>query len=204
MKNRKHKIYGFIARGHKVWNTWKHDIKWWQLLEAIETTFDSCVRSFYVYQDEWTLVWGEILPYKLFISSWVLVALCTIFSAHQIFVFISYWVLLHAKYWIIQCSSNFCKKNFRKVDIFTKITKIFCYENLEPYSINFNIPSRMLIKIYFAKKPRLHNSICAFWEGKELLLCNFTKFRLYKLEIPPLHGSYHPILHNSIITRDID
>jgi len=135
VKNGKHQIYGFIARGHKVRNTWKHDIKWWPLLEAIETTFDSCVRGFHVYQDEWMPVQGEILPYKLFISSWALVALYTIFSAHQIFVFISSWALLRAKYQIIQCSSNFHKKNFRRVDIFTKITKIFCYENLEPYGI---------------------------------------------------------------------
>jgi len=128
VRNRKHQIYGFITHGHKVQNTWKHDVKWWQLLEAIETTFDLCVRGFHVYQDEWTLMWGEILPHKLFISSWALVALCTIFSAHQIFIFISYWVLLRAKYRIIQCSSN-----FRRVDIFTKITKIFCCKNLEPY-----------------------------------------------------------------------
>jgi len=36
---------------------------------AFETTFDLCVRGFHVYQDEWTLVRGEILPYKLFIWS---------------------------------------------------------------------------------------------------------------------------------------
>jgi len=136
VKNGKYQIYSFIACGCKVWNTWKHDVKWWQLLEAIETTFDSCVRGFHVYQDEWMPVRGEILPYKLFISSWVLVALCTIFSVHQIFIFISYWALLCAKYLIIQCSSNFRKKNFCRVDIFTKITKIFCYENLEPYGID--------------------------------------------------------------------
>jgi len=55
VKNGKHQIYGFIARGHKVRNTWKHDVKWWQLLEATETTFDSCVKGFHVYQDEFSL-----------------------------------------------------------------------------------------------------------------------------------------------------
>jgi len=37
--------------------------------EAFETTFDSCVRGFHAYQDEWTPMRGEILPYKLFIWS---------------------------------------------------------------------------------------------------------------------------------------
>ena len=143
MKNGKHRIYSFIARGQKVWNTWKHNVQWWQLLDSLLEEplrrLDSCMRGFHVYQDHRRMDagarWNTPLQTLHFVLS---VALCTIPNYSVLIKFSSSFCLerclVHnTELFTAHQILNFRKKNFRRVDIVTKITKFFYYENLELY-----------------------------------------------------------------------
>ena len=54
----------------------------------------------------------------------------------------------------IMTIENFCKYNFHNDHVITKITKIFYYENLEPYGIGqatFHIPFLWLFPVFILK-----------------------------------------------------
>jgi len=126
---------------------------------AFETTFDSCVRGFHVAiprprRMDTGARWNTPLQTLYFILS-----------------------VPCAQYQIIQCSSNFSstfclerclvyntelftahqilnfrKKNFRRVDIITKMMKIFYYENLELYGIWYLI---VIMRLYKARTSKI-------------------------------------------------
>jgi len=100
---------------------------------AFEMTFDSCVSGFHVYQDhrrmDASARWNTPLQTLHFVLS---VALCTMPNYSVLIKFSSAFCLerclvYNTKLFTAHQILNFRNKNFHRVDIVTKITKIWSY-----------------------------------------------------------------------------
>jgi len=158
VKNGKHWIYGFITcpwtQGAKHVETQRTVMSatGFATGRAFEMTFDLCVRGFHVYQDHRRMDagarWNTPLQTLHFVLS---IALCTILNYSVLIKFLSSFCLecclVHnTELFTAHQILSFCKKNFCRVDIVMKITKIFYYENLELSGMNHYCGSWLILQ----------------------------------------------------------